>query len=170
MSERDSGSEVPGVCRRAGDSEGSCAEAERVLRGLLEAQRLAALCTHAEGAPYGSLVAFAADDELNALLFATPRATRKFANILSDPRVAMLIDNARAYPVDFEDAAAATAVGEARELGGDERADAVERFCAAHPHLREFVESPSTALLRVDVKRYYVVRRFQHVTELHFDR
>jgi heme iron utilization protein len=169
MSEREASDGGAGACCGGDGSEGGCAEAQRVLRGLLDVQRLAALCTHDEGAPYGSLVAFAASEDMETLLFATPRATRKFANIISDPRVAMLIDNARAYPVDFEDAAAATAVGEARELGGDERADAVERFCAAHPHLREFVESPSTALLRVDVKRYYVVRRFQHVTELHFD-
>jgi hypothetical protein len=32
------------------------------------------------------------------------------------------------------------------------------------------VNSPSTALLCVEVASYYVVRRFQHVTELHLDR
>ena len=157
------------TCASGADSESSCAESQRILRKLLDSQGLAALCTHDEGAPYGSLVAFVSSDDMRTLIFSTPRATRKFANILSDPRVAMLIDNARNYPVDFEDAAAATATGEATELTGPERAQAMDRFCGAHPHLREFVESPSTALLAVRVKRYYVVRRFQHVTELHFD-
>lgn len=157
-------------CCGASDTQDGCAESQRILRRLLDTQRLGALCTHDEGAPYGSLVAFAASQDMRSLLFATPRATRKFANLQTEPRVAMLIDNARDYPVDFEEAAAATAVGEASELDGHERAEAVERFCEAHPHLREFVESPSTALLAIDVKRYYVVRRFQHVTELHFDR
>ncbi len=148
-------------------SEASEAEARRVLQKLLSAEKVGVLSTHHAGAPYASLVAFVASEDLRRILFATPRATRKFANIEADPRVAMLIDNAREVPVDFEDAAAATATGEAVELTGDERREAAERFAQVHPHLREFVRAPSTALLCVEVARYYVVRRFQHVTELH---
>lgn len=151
-------------------TETSSAEAWRVLRRLLREQRLGALSTHHGGAPYVSLVAFAASEDTSTILFGTPRATRKFANIEADPRVAMLIDNARSRPLDFEDAAAATATGRAIEVTGEKRAEAEERFCAVHPHMREFVESPTTALLCVEVETYYVVRRFQHVTELHLDR
>lgn len=150
-------------------SEASHPEAKRILRELLANERLGVLSTHHAGAPYASLVAFVASEDLTRILFATPRATRKFANIEADPRVAMLIDNARNVPVDFERAAAATATGEATELRGDERAEAAERFGDAHPHLRGFVDSPSTALLCVEVDSYYVVRRFQHVTELHLE-
>jgi len=150
-------------------SEASHAEARRVLQKLLGAERLGVLSTHHAGAPYASLVAFVASDDLKRILFATPRATRKFANIEADPRVAMLIDNARTLPLDFEDAAAATATGQAVELTDDERAEAAERFARVHPHLRDFVESPSTALLCVEVASYYIVRRFQHVTELHLE-
>ncbi len=151
-------------------SEESRAEARRVLRKLLAEERLGVLSTHHDGAPYASLVAFVASEDLRRILFATPRATRKFANIEADPRVAMLIDNERNVPVDFEDAAAATAVGEAVEFIGDEREEAAERFGRVHPHLRDFVRSPSTAVLCIHVDTYYVVRRFQHVTELHLQR
>ena len=148
-------------------SEASHAEARRILRTLLGGERLGVLSTHHAGAPYASLVAFVASEDLRTILFATPRATRKFANIEADPRVAMLIDNTRNISVDFEEAAAATATGRATELTGDERDEAAERFVAIHPHMREFVASPSTALLCIEVDSYYVVRRFQHVTELH---
>ncbi len=151
-------------------SEASHDEARRVVEQLLRNERLGVLSTHHDGAPYASLVAFAGAEDLRTILFATPRATRKFANIEADPRVAMLIDNARDLPVDFEEAAAATATGEASDLHGDERAESAERFATVHPHLREFVSSPSTALLSIEVHSYYVVRRFQHVTELHIKR
>ncbi len=156
--------------RQSRASESSREEAARVLQNLLGSQRLGVLSTHHNGAPYASLVAFAASDDLYSILFATPKATRKFANITADPRVAVLIDNAREYPVDFEEAAATTAVGEAIELTGEEREEAAVRFCALHPHMRDFVASPSTALVSIEVESYYVVRRFQHVTELHIPR
>ena len=150
--------------------EESGVESRRILDELLTTQRLGVLATHHEGAPYASLVAFVASEDHSHILFATSRATRKFANIEANPRVAMLIDNAREQPVDFETAAAATATGRAVELIGDERAEAAERFLQAHPHMRQFVSSPTTAFLCIEVGSYQVVRRFQHVTELHLDR
>lgn len=152
------------------EPESSPAEARRVLTSLLRDERLGVLSTHHAGAPYASLVAFAASEDLRTILFATPRATRKFANIEAERRVAMLIHNAHGPAVDFEDAAAVTVTGAAHELTGDEHIAAGERFAAVHPHLASFVASPSTALLSIQVASYVIVRRFQHVTELHFDR
>jgi nitroimidazol reductase NimA-like FMN-containing flavoprotein (pyridoxamine 5'-phosphate oxidase superfamily) len=154
----------------APETEASRDEARRILRTLLDEERVGVLSTHHDGAPYASLVAFVGAEDLSTILFATPRATRKFRNIEADSRVAVLIENTRGGGVDFEEAAAATATGRARELTGDERAASAERFADVHPHLRSFVNSPSTALLCVEVASYYVVRRFQHVTELHLDR
>jgi len=142
-------------------------EAERVLRALLAERHVGVLATQSGGQPYASLVAFVADDEMRHLLFATPRPTRKFANLEAEPRVAMLIDSRGNEPEDLHRAAGATAVGSARELTGEERARAAERFRARHPHMAEFVASPSTALICVSVDTRSVVRRFQTVTELH---
>jgi len=142
-------------------------EAERVLAALLADERLGVLSTHHDGQPYASLVAFVADETMRHLLFATPRPTRKFANLAADPRVAMLIDSSRNSTADISRASAATAVGSARELTGDERATAADRFAARHPYMADFVGSPSTALLCIEVETWFVVRRFQHVTELH---
>ena len=71
---------------------------------LLRAQSLAVLSTQQEGQPYASLVAFASNDDLTRLYFATTRSTRKFANIMKDSRVAMLIDNRSNNPADFQQA------------------------------------------------------------------
>jgi len=138
-----------------------------LLRELLSRQRLGVLATHGESGPYASLVAFAATDDLGRLTFATTRATRKFQFLTAEPRVAMLIDSRSDADLDFHRATAVTAVGPVAELEGEARDGACARFVARHPHLADFATAPTTALLALDVESYYLVRRFQTVTELH---
>jgi hypothetical protein len=39
-------------------------------------------------------------------------------------------------------------------------------YLGKHPHLEEFVTSPTCALLRIKVEKYIVVTRFQEVREI----
>ncbi|UCD88202.1 MAG: pyridoxamine 5'-phosphate oxidase family protein [Desulfobacterales bacterium] len=139
---------------------------ESLLRDLFRSQRLAVLATQREGQPFANLVAFAATDDLKHLAFATTRATRKYANLSADSQVAMLVDNRRNQVSDFENAAAVTAIGKAEEVGGPNRDRLLEVYLAKHPHLKGFATSPTSALIKVTVEKYDVVRRFQHVVEL----
>ena len=139
----------------------------RDLEELFTNQTLAVLSTQNEGQPYASLVAFAASKDLKALFFATTRATRKYANLSSNPRVAMLVDSRSNEVSDFRWAMAVTATGKAEEVEGQEREKALKTYLAKHPHLDDFVSSPSCALLRMRVERYYVASRFQNVIEVH---
>ena len=143
-------------------------EKERISEILLElcsSQKLGVLGTHQAGQPYGSLVAFAATSDLKNLVFATTRATRKFANLQSDPRVFMVLDNRSNRVADFRKAVAATALGRAREVRGKEREQLAKMYLAKHPHLKEFVTSPTCALVKIRVDVYYLVWRFQNVLE-----
>ena len=140
------------------------------LRELFSSQKLAVLSTQDHGQPYGSLVAFAATDDLKTLMFATTRATRKYANIGSDARVAMVIDNRSNEERDFNQALAVTAVGEAAEAGEPERQGLLRTYLAKHPYLKEFVASPSCAFLKITVSKYSLVTRFQDVREFLVER
>ncbi len=137
------------------------------LRELLVRERLGVLATHGPEYPYASLVAVRVSGDLRRLYFTTPRATRKFAFLSTDPKVAMLIDSREDGERDFHDAAAATAVGSARELLGEERDAQLRPFLERHPQLATFAAAPSTALVELAVDTWYLVRRFQNVTELH---
>jgi nitroimidazol reductase NimA-like FMN-containing flavoprotein (pyridoxamine 5'-phosphate oxidase superfamily) len=137
-----------------------------VIGNLLESQRLAVLSTQNHGQPYSNLMATAATDDLKYLLFATTRATRKYANLMADSRVAVLVDNRRNDPADFAEAAALTALGKAWELQGVERQQFLKVYLEKHPYLEEFVTSPTCALFRVRVDKYIVVTRFQEVREI----
>jgi nitroimidazol reductase NimA-like FMN-containing flavoprotein (pyridoxamine 5'-phosphate oxidase superfamily) len=137
------------------------------LEALFTTQPLAVLSTQNGGQPYASLVAFARSADLKALYFATTRATRKYANLSSDSRVAMLVDSRSNEVSDFRWAMAVTATGKAEEVEGQEKEKVLKTYLAKHPHLEQFVRSPSCALLKIRVERYYVATRFQNVIEVH---
>jgi len=140
---------------------------ERQVRDLFAKQRLAVLSTQREGRPYGSLVAFDASPDLRRLTFATTRTTRKFANLAQDPWVALLIDSRSNRESDFHEAVAVTATGRGREAAGEEHVVLAGHYLAKHPALKDFVASPTCALVVVEVETYFMVSRFQHVVELH---
>lgn len=133
---------------------------------LFESQRSAVLATLQGGQPYLSLMAFAATPDLKQLLVATERDTKKYANLLAEPRVALLIDNRSNVPADTEEAVAVTVLGRAAEAQPGERKDLLALFLAKHPHLDAFATSPTCALIAVQVDTYLVVQRFQKVREL----
>lgn len=137
------------------------------LKNLFPSQKLAVLATQSKKQPYGNLVAFVATKDLKHLLFATTRATRKYTNISENPRVAMVMDNRSNQEADFHQAAAVTATGVAKEVKGSEKETLLRLYLSRHPYLKDFVSSPTCALLKMDVETYYVVRQFQNVMELH---
>jgi len=136
---------------------------------LLQSQKLAVLSSQTpENSPYSSLIAFAATDDLQKILLATPRATRKFANIRHNPKVSLLIDSRSNREQDFHDAKAVTVMGSVSEIDpGPSRNNLESIYLQKHPYLDDFLNSPSTAFLLVSVWRYYLVSRFQEVMELH---
>ena len=140
------------------------------LQALFESQKLAVLATHRAGQPYASLVAFYAAPDLKNLYFATPKTTRKFENLISDKRVAMLINSSTNRSQDFHQAVSVTAVGDAEEVEGDERQAVQAQYLEKHPHLEDFVQSPTCALIKVSVASYFMVQNFQNVMELHLDK
>jgi len=140
---------------------------KRTIKGILDTQKLSVLSTQGEGRPYGSLVAFAATDDLKTLVFATTRATRKYSNLITHKDVAIVIDTRTNQTADFSDASAITAIGEATEVTAHERQQFLKIYIEKHPYLKEFVDSPTCALIKVRVKNYIMVSRFQNVQELH---
>ncbi|NSW56394.1 MAG: pyridoxamine 5'-phosphate oxidase family protein [Armatimonadetes bacterium] len=144
-------------------------DAWRQLKELLQGQALAVLATSHEGHPYCSLVAFVVSDDMRTILFGTSRNTRKFANLTSDPRVSVLIDNRGNTDADFHEACAATAVGREVKLPEVEYIALRKKYLARHPHLRDFVSSPTFELVALRIETYYLVTRFQHVMELRLE-
>lgn len=138
----------------------------RILRDLMTRQNFGVLCTQSRGQPYGSLMCFATSDDLARIWLATARDTRKFKNMRADNRVAFLVENTGNRPADTFEAVVATSTGRVAELDDAEKNAALERYLSKNPQLKEFVVSPSCALLQLAVEVYQVVTRFQEVAEI----
>ena len=139
------------------------------ISNLLKSQSLAVLASQKDDQSYANLVAFAVSDNLQMMIFATSRSTRKFSNIQSCPQVALLVDNRLNNPADFKDALAVTAIGKAMVINGSEKDTFSSMYLAKHPHLSDFISSPNQALIRVSVSKYIVVCNFQRVLEMDVD-
>ncbi len=140
------------------------------LARLFSSQRLGVLATQDQGAPYASLLAFAASEDLSKLYFSTPKATRKFRNLTRENRVSMLIDNRNNQVSDFHEAMAVTVVGDAFETSGERREAALEFYLERHPYMADFARSSSSALVEIRVEKHILVKRLQEVFELHMEK
>ncbi len=140
---------------------------EEEVRNLLASQKFAVFATQEPDHPYLNLVAFAETSDLGTILFATTRATRKYENLLSKSGVALLVDNRSNQTADIREAMAATMIGSAREVPDSERGELERVYLKKQQHMKDFLSSPSTALIMVDVESYILVSRFQDVTVLH---
>lgn len=141
-------------------------EAARAITRLLASQRLAALATEGGGRPYVNLVAFVASDDLTKIFLATPRDTRKYANLAANPHASLLVDNRADAGQDPDQGMAVTALGTAAEVSED-RQDAVRRlYLKRHPALSRFIADPEVALLSLRVSRYICVLGLDRVFNL----
>ncbi len=135
------------------------------IKALLETQKLAVLATHRQGQPHASLVAFAATADGRELIFATTRTSRKFANLQADARAALLIDSRTHQEADFHLGQAVSATGTVIELLDPLKDSRLQLFLAKHPHLLDFVQSPTCALMSLRVHLFNFVSKFQKVIE-----
>ncbi len=136
------------------------------IRDLVRGEPYAILSTQGDGQPYASIVAFAMTDDFRSAVFATPMATRKYRLLTACDRVALLVDNRCKHPDNMMRIEAITATGRAIRVEQGESFDCWSRVLTArHPHLDGFVASPSVALFRIEIVRFFHVERFQEVRE-----
>lgn len=136
------------------------------LRALDSSQLHAVLCTVGEGSPYASLVAYALTPGLEGIVFATPKDSRKYRNILENGKVCLLIDTRSNTGFDYLGAEAMSVEGTARPVRKGKRRDELSRiFTLKHPGLSDFVLADETAVVFVEIERCVHVTQFQKVTE-----
>lgn len=139
------------------------------LKKLFSSQKLGVLATQQKKNPYTSLIAFACSDDMRQIVFATPKATRKFANIISNSSVSFFIDNRSNRAIDFRKAIGVTVLGSVRQIRKNKNSKLMKLYLSKHPQLDSFLDSQSSAFLCIDIKSFYIVERFQNVTEVHLE-
>ena len=133
---------------------------------LFNNQYFMVLATQSRGELHTCLVSFASSTDLHWFYFMTPKTSRKFQNLKENPRVSLFIDNRSNKVQDIGEAMGITVVGEAEEVPQVDIPDLLHFFLQKHGYLHDFAHAPGSCLVRVRVKRYRLVTRFQEVTDL----
>ncbi|WP_300464037.1 pyridoxamine 5'-phosphate oxidase family protein [Desulfobacula sp.] len=133
---------------------------------LFESQSLAVLSTQKNDQPYSSLVAFAASSDLESVYFLTPNTTRKYENLITNPKVTILVNNSVNQADDIYNAISVTGIGTAAVAAASDRTQLLNVYLKKHPHLKGFSKAPTTAFICVSMKRYFMVNQFQNVVEI----
>jgi hypothetical protein len=138
----------------------------QTVRTLLDCQAHGVLATHHDRQPYTSLMAFAVTPDLRWIVIATYRATQKHANLLTNPRASLLIDNRTNKSADYHNTVAISAQGMVSEVEVARRDEMLQLYIDKHPDLSDFVNATDCALLTIEVESFYVVSKFQNVEVL----
>lgn len=127
----------------------------------------AVLATASEGRPHASLVSFALLPGGTGAVFATPRTTRKYRNILGNSRVSLLMDTRVQTGGSYTETEVLTLEGEAAPVRRTSRRwrELMALILRKHPALTAFINAPTTALVFVEAERCVHVGGFQEVTE-----
>lgn len=133
---------------------------------LNKKQRHAVLATDADGQPYTSLMAFALAPDMKGVIFATPKKTSKYRNIMKNRNVSLMIDTRSNMAKGYMQSEAITILGSATPIRrGKKWTELAGVLIKKHPELKRFINSASTALVLVALDKVIHVGKFQSVTE-----
>jgi len=132
------------------------------LKNLDAIEDFAVLATDDAGLPYTSLISYALTPDMKTVIFATPKGTRKYRNILNSSQVALLIDNRSKSKHKLMETEAITVIGAAKHVRRGKRWDELSKiFLRKHADLEEFLHARTTALVAIQIIECVHVSQFQ---------
>jgi general stress protein 26 len=141
-------------------------EIQKNIFNVLEGQKFGIFTSVSElNDPHPTLVAYTISTNLKEIVFATPESTRKFRNIILRPHVSFFWDSRINSADDIKNAFTVSAIGEAEILNEPQLSIAKQAYLKRHPYMEDFIETPTTRLVSVKVKRFELVSQFQNVFE-----
>ena len=136
---------------------------KKYIEDIFEVRRFAVLATEGDGQPHASLIAVTPMDGFRKLIFATYRNTRKYRNLVSNGRVAVLFESVHTNRSGLQESLVLTAFGHVEEIMGEEESIVFEAHLERHPELFAFMTSEDCSLVRIKVYTYQVVRGIDDV-------
>jgi heme iron utilization protein len=128
------------------------------IEDALQTNNLAVLATEGNGQPHASFIAVTPMDDLEHLIFATYRNTRKYNNLINNGKVAILFENRSTKSLSQHDIMVLTAYGHAIEVDNAISDAPLQTHLLRHPELECFLLSVDCAIFMVKVNAYEVVR------------
>ncbi|MFH1626185.1 MAG: pyridoxamine 5'-phosphate oxidase family protein [Pseudomonadota bacterium] len=135
------------------------------MKSLLQKKDMCVLATTSGGKPHCSLMAYVTDEDCREVYMVTHRTTKKYANVIENPSISLLIDTRGEE--DRSHAQALTVDGVFQRIENEqEMGFAMARLLKAHPHLGEFAEHPDADILRIKITSFLLL---DGLTDAHYE-
>jgi nitroimidazol reductase NimA-like FMN-containing flavoprotein (pyridoxamine 5'-phosphate oxidase superfamily) len=116
------------------------------MKALLRGKSSCVLATTDGETPHCSLMAYITPESADRLFLVTPRDTRKYRNIMQNPKVSLLIDTRDEKTTS--PAQALVVAGNCRILEDEEEIATIKAsFCQKHPHLKGLIHKGNVVFL-----------------------
>jgi nitroimidazol reductase NimA-like FMN-containing flavoprotein (pyridoxamine 5'-phosphate oxidase superfamily) len=121
------------------------------IKAFLREKDMCVLATTLEGRPHCSLMAYMTDETVEWIYMVTHRNTTKYANLLANEQVSLLVDNrCDGLPADRGTIQALTVHGTFHAVEDHEKKQKIlAQVRERHPHMREFLSSPEAEVISV---------------------
>ena len=137
------------------------------IKTFLKERDMCVLATVRDGKPHCSLMAYLSDEEAEWVYMVTHRNTAKYANILQNHEVSLLVDNrCEELAADRAKTKALTVHGTFQGFQNEERRGHIlDQVLARHPHMKEFLAHPEVEIISVRVNSFLFL---DGITEAHY--
>lgn len=143
-------------------------ELKNILEKELQKQHFGVFNSVRNDSPHSTLVCFAPTEDLNKLIFFTPKRTRKFINTQIFGKVSLFIDTSTNSPEDVRNAITIAAYGtivEDRDIKNSDFENYKQIYLKKNPHMEFFLKSNIKVNI-INVELFEVVYNFQTVVDL----
>jgi len=129
------------------------------MKELVKANDLCVLATVSEGRPHCSLMSYISDEDGHEIFLISHKTTKKYANLMENPTVSLLIDTReeekgqrRIY------IKALTVSGEFQTIDDSVKKGLIrEKFLKRHPHLIDFLNDPGAEIFSIKTKSFQLL-------------
>jgi len=129
------------------------------MKDIVKGNDLCVLATVSEGKPHCSLMSYISDEEGHEVYLISHKQTKKYANLLENPTVSLLIDTREEEKGEKRIyIKALTVSGEFQTINDPERKDIIRtKFLKKHPHLKDFLYDPGAEIFSIRIKSFQLL-------------
>jgi len=128
------------------------------LETILRENSLCVLCTEADGKPYCSLMTYLLSDDLSLLYLVSTEKSRKYQNLLANPRVSLLVDTRQNRGTAAgENIVSVTFEGLFQPLADAKTLRIKANLAKEHGELAEILNHPSCVVFAIQLKSFLLL-------------
>jgi nitroimidazol reductase NimA-like FMN-containing flavoprotein (pyridoxamine 5'-phosphate oxidase superfamily) len=129
------------------------------MKDIVKRNDLCVLATVSEGKPHCSLMSYISDEAGDEIYMISHKQTKKYANLMENPFVSLLIDTREKEKGQRRiDIKALTVIGEFQTINDPAKKDLIrEKFLETHPHLGIFLNDAGAELFSIKIKSFQLL-------------